>query len=224
MTLDLVIFDCDGVLVDSEARVVEAVSRELAELGLSLPAAQLRGLCPGRAFSGVAAALGCALGTSLQEDFALRCRRRLIDSFARGLAVTEGLPAMLAGLRADFCVVSPTGPERLEATLSAAGLDAVFCDRAFSAADVARLPPAPDLLLHAAVRIGAEPARTLVVDDTPAGLIAALSAGMQALFYAGGGHLAGADLSAWSDEVTVLRDWTDLPPALISHAGPVPVH
>lgn len=224
MTVDLVIFDCDGVLVESEARVATAVSQELSCLGLSLPLDQLRGLCPGRALSGVTAALGCALGTTLPPDFAGRCRRRLIDGYAEGLAVTKGLSGMLARLRPDFCVASASGPDRLAATLSAAGLDAVFGDRAFSATEVARPPPAPDLMLHAASRMGVAPARTLVVDDTPAGLIAALSAGMQAMFYAGAGHLAGADLSDWSDEVTVLRNWSDVPPALMAQAGPVPVH
>jgi HAD superfamily hydrolase (TIGR01509 family) len=225
MTVDLVIFDCDGVLVDNELLVVAAVAAELARLNLSPHPDLLRDVCSGRALRSVAAAVSRGLGMALPEDFAPRCRARLIDSYGGGdLAVTPGLLAMLTGLRPRFCVASPTGPERLHATLVAAGLDPVFGRRWFCAPDAARPPPAPDLLLHVARQMGVAPARTLVVDDTSAGLIAALSAGMQPLFYAGGRHLAGADLSAWRDEVTVLADWSEFPRALVTEAGPVPVH
>lgn len=224
MTVDLVIFDCDGVLVDSESLVVVAVAAELARLNLSPHPDLLRDVCAGRAFSGVAAAVSRGLGTALPANFAERCRARLLDSYVGQLAVTPGLFRMLAGLRPRFCVASATGAERLQWTLVAAGLDLVFGNRTYCAPEAGRPPPAPDLFLHAARQMGAEPARTLVIDDSSAGLIAALSAGMQAQFYAGGRHLAGADLSAWRDEVTILRDWSEFPPALMAHAGPMPVH
>jgi len=222
--VDLVIFDCDGVLVDSEGLVRAAVADELAGLGLRAGSGLLRDLLGGRALTAAVPPLARCLGTDLPPDFAARCRGRLLDGYRQHLRATPGLFPMLTGLRPAFCAVSATGPERLRATLSAAGLDRLFGDRTFSAAEVARPPPAPDLYLHAARRMGADPARTLVVEDSSTGLIAARSAGMTALLYAGAGHLAGADLSGWADDVPILRDWNDFPPALMSHAGQLSVH
>ncbi|ROU03930.1 HAD family hydrolase [Histidinibacterium lentulum] len=224
MTVDLVIFDCDGVLVDSEGPVRAAVADELAGLGLSAGAGLLGDLLGGRALTAAVPPLARCLGTDLPPDFAARCRGRLLEDYRPHLRATPGLPPLLAGLRPAFCAVSVSGPERLGATLSAAGLDRFFGDRTFSAAEVARPPPAPDLFLLAARRMGADPLRTLVVEDSPSGLVAARSAGMRALLYAGAGHLAGADLSDWADDVTILADWSDFPPAFMSHAGQMPVH
>jgi len=184
---DLVIFDCDGVLIDSEMLSVEADIACLAEFGIVLPADEILERYTGISLAGMIADLETRHGRTL-AGFAERHRQLLRPLFEAGLRAIPGVPAVLGSLACPSCVASSSSPERLRHALSLVGLYDRFHPNVFSASMVARGKPAPDLFLHAAGRMGAAPARCVVVEDSLAGIAAAQAAGMTAIGFAGGGH------------------------------------
>jgi HAD superfamily hydrolase (TIGR01509 family) len=184
----LVIFDCDGVLVDSEPLALAVLTDTLARAGATLTAAEAQARFLGRSLASVAAEARDALGVELTEDDLSRMRERLYALFRAELRPIAGVAAAVDALPCPFCVASSSQPERIRLSLEATGLLDRFEGRIFSATMVARGKPAPDLFLLAAERMGAEPAACVVVEDSPAGVRAAQAAGMTALGFAGGGH------------------------------------
>ncbi|WP_405103070.1 HAD family hydrolase [Micromonospora sp. NBC_01412] len=178
---DLVIFDCDGVLVDSEAIVAGVLAEQLRQLGVKITdeecEREFAGLAQGKATERITALLGTAVPAgwfdSLTQsvDVALRARVRSVP----------GVLDVISLLDIPFCVASNGRPEKVALTLRASGLAAFFEDRIFTAADVVRGKPAPDVFLLAAERCGAEPQRCVVVEDSESGIAAARAAGMRVL-------------------------------------------
>jgi HAD superfamily hydrolase (TIGR01509 family) len=187
----LVIFDCDGVLVDSEPIANRVLARMLSDEGLPMSEAEARAAFQGLLLSDVAARVERDLGGPLPAGWmdcyeleraeAFRAELRPIDGAADALALVAA-----AGI--EVCVASQGRHEKTALSLALTGLDqALAPDRRFSAEDVARGKPYPDLFLHAAGTVGVEPARCAVVEDTTIGVRAALSAGMRAIGYTGEG-------------------------------------
>jgi HAD superfamily hydrolase (TIGR01509 family) len=182
----LVIFDCDGVLVDSERIAVRVDVVVLAELGWVMTEAEVVERFMGRTdeymVSQVEAHLGRPLPANWEEPF----QRLYREAFEARLKPVPGILEVLDEIATPTCVASSGTHERIRYTLGLTGLYTRFVGRIFSASDVARGKPAPDLFLHAANRMGAEPSECAVVEDSRYGIEAARAAGMRAFGYAGG--------------------------------------
>jgi HAD superfamily hydrolase (TIGR01509 family) len=184
----LLIFDCDGVLIDSEPIAGQLCVTMLAELGHKIELATFQRLATGRSRVQWMAALGQYFGRPLPGDFPDRLADRLRDAFDAALQPMPGIEAALAAIDLPRCVASSSDPSRLRHTLGLTGLWPLFAPHVFSAAEVARGKPAPDLFLHAARRLGIAPEATIVIEDSEAGVLAGVAAGMTVLGFVGGGH------------------------------------
>jgi HAD superfamily hydrolase (TIGR01509 family) len=211
---DLVIFDCDGVLVDSERISVAIDVRVLAELGWPLSEAEVIDRFVGRSEAYMLGEIEKALGRRLADGWDERFRHLYREAFEAELAPVDGVVAALDGIAAPTCVASSSSHERLRHTLALTGLLERFDGRIFSADDVRNGKPAPDLFLHAAASLGADPSRCAVVEASRHGVEAARAAGMHAFAYAGG--LTAADRLA-GPTTTVFEDMCELP-ALLGRA------
>lgn len=197
----MVIFDCDGVLVDSERLTHQVVVDMLAEHGVHLPFEEAVDRFIGMSMAHGLVQLKALLGGELPADFLPEMGRRTRAAFRAGLTVVPGVDAVLDGLQRPFCVASNGNRAKVDFTLGHTGLAPRFTGRIFTADDVAHPKPAPDLFLLAAHTLGADPARTTVVEDTPTGIAAAKAAGMRVIGFAAmtpAGRLqaAGADAIA----------------------------
>jgi HAD superfamily hydrolase (TIGR01509 family) len=189
MTIDLVIFDCDGVLVDSELLSARVLIAQLAELGIDLDIAQFRREFLGRSFASAAHQLKQRTGRDLPPNFAPDYFVRLNALFATDLKPMAGVMELLTSLSVQNCVASGSIPPRLDFSLKVCGLDAHFGPRVYSAALVKNAKPAPDLFLYAASAHGVSPAACLVLEDSEMGVRAARAAGMTVWHFAGGSHV-----------------------------------
>lgn len=190
----LLIFDCDGVLIDSEVLAARALIDALACHGIAVDLGFVARHFIGRAHTVIRAEVKTRFGMELAASFEDDYRERLLASFEAGLVPMPGAVEALAALNVPFCLATSSSPPRLAASLRLVGLDGVFAGRAFTASEVARGKPAPDLFLHAAARMGADPAACVVVEDSAAGVAAGLAAGMEVWHFVGGGHFAVMDM------------------------------
>jgi HAD superfamily hydrolase (TIGR01509 family) len=183
--LELVIFDCDGVLIDSERIAVRLEVGMLAELGWQLSEAEIVERFVGRSHEDMIAAVEAEVGP-LPEGWVEDCDRRYHEAFERELRPVEGVLEALDAIGLPTCVASSGSHAKLRRTLGLTGLYERFSGRIFSAEEVERGKPAPDLFLLAARRMDADPAGCAVVEDSAHGVAAARAAGMRAFAYAGG--------------------------------------
>lgn len=206
--IDLVIFDCDGVLVDSEKLSIEVDRRVLADLGWSLSHDEILHRFVGRSSAHFRAEVEAHRGRPLPDDWEAPYQPWYLDAFARELTAVDGVEAALDEITTATCVASGGAHAKIRRTLGQTGLLPRFDGRIFSADDVANGKPAPDLFLHAAERLGVSPERCVVVEDSRFGVQAARAAGMRVLGYAGG--LTPAD---WLERegAIVFTDMRDLP-------------
>ena len=184
---DLVIFDCDGVLIDSELLSVQADLACLAEDGIEVSADEILERYTGISMAGMLADLEARHGRLL-PDFPRRHQQRLEALFEADLQAIPDVAAALDELDCRVCVASSGSPERLRHALSLVGLFERFQPNIFSASEVSRGKPAPDLFLLAARRMGVLPHRIAVVEDSLPGIAAAVAAGMTAIGFTGGSH------------------------------------
>ena len=217
MALELVIFDCDGVLVDSEPIANRVLAQRLAGLGLALPEDEVMRRFVGRTRDGCLALATELLGRELPAGFATSWDAALFEAFAAELQPVWDVAAAIREIGLPVCVASNSSRERMRVSLGAARLLATFEGRMFSAADVARPKPAPDLFLHAAATLGASPGRCAVVEDTPTGVKAAVAAGMAVYGYAAGAHSSAEALAAAG--AVVFREMRALPGLLRASSG-----
>jgi HAD superfamily hydrolase (TIGR01509 family) len=190
----LVIFDCDGVLVDSEILSGRAIADSLAETGLVMSPEEVIDALVGMDEAGTRRELERLMGHRVPPGFDEGKRRRLDALYLTDLKAFAGIDALLGRLAVPFCVASNSKHARLRKTFAITGLDRLVEGRVFSAEDVARGKPAPDLYLHAANVMGVAPEHCLVVEDSITGATAALAAGMQVVGFVGGSHIrAGHD-------------------------------
>jgi HAD superfamily hydrolase (TIGR01509 family) len=205
---DLVIFDCDGVLVDSERIAVRIDAVVLARLGWKLTEPEIVERFVGRSEAYMVSEIERAIGRPLEagwDDEFVPLYRKALEA---ELEPVDGIVEALDAISTPTCVASSSSHERLRFTLGLTGLLDRFDGRIFSAADVANGKPAPDLFLHAAAALGADPARCAVVEDSVYGVEAARAAGMRAFGYAGG--LTPAERPA-GPRTTVFGDMRELP-------------
>ena len=193
---DLVVFDCDGVLVDSEVLSCRCLAEVLASHGLVMDAGEAMERFLGRSIAAVAEYFRAAMGRDLPASFHSELQRDLTKAFSSDLNELPHVREALAACRGRYCLASSSSPERLAMTLSAVGLDGDFAGRAFTASMVARAKPAPDVFLLAARQMKARPDRTLVIEDSVNGVLAGKAAGMTVWGFVGGSHHHGRDGAA----------------------------
>jgi HAD superfamily hydrolase (TIGR01509 family) len=182
----LVIFDCDGVLVDSEPIASRVTAEVMTELGIPTTPEEAARLFLGDTLANVVRGIEQRAPTPPPRDWVETMEARLWDEFRRTLKPVPGAPEAVARVLAAgiaACVASQGHPEKMQVTLGVTGLLPRFTDRIFSARMVARPKPFPDLFLYAAERLGVAPADTVVVEDSALGVKAAVAAGMRALGY-----------------------------------------
>jgi HAD superfamily hydrolase (TIGR01509 family) len=186
--MDLIVFDCDGVLVDSEIVSFEAEAEVFAEIGIALTARDLLERFLGMSSASMFAIIEQEHGIRLPADFAERAARRTLEAFDQRLKAIPGIADLLADLPDRKCVASSSEPPRIRHSLALAGILQHFEPHIFSATQVKRGKPAPDLFLFAAESMGASPTRCLAIEDSVAGVTAARAAGMTVLGFTGGSH------------------------------------
>jgi HAD superfamily hydrolase (TIGR01509 family) len=196
---DLVIFDCDGVLIDSEVISASMLIAELKTYGIDITLDFVSRNFLGRSYPTVLREIRETFGITLPDHFEADYRARLLAAFERDLKVMPGIKDVIAGLGLPFCLATSSSPERVAQSLRLTGLTATFGTSVFTASRVARGKPAPDLFLFAADQMGVAPDRCLVIEDSLIGVRAALAAGMEVWRFTGGSHLRGLDLSTPED-------------------------
>lgn len=190
MTPDLVIFDCDGVLVDSEPIANRILVQALTDVGYAITVDQAVEKFVGRSMASVVAFVESEIGQPLPNEFLDEVQKTTFAAFEAELQPMPGVADAIDRIDAPVCVASSGMPEKIALSLSVTGLADRFGDYVFSASMVARGKPAPDLFLHAADRMGAAPDRTIVIEDSVPGIAAARAARMPVLGFIGGGHMA----------------------------------
>jgi HAD superfamily hydrolase (TIGR01509 family) len=188
MPWDLVIFDCDGVLIDSEPLAIGVEIELLGQVGIAITFDEIASRYCGVSMKAMLGDLEARHGVALGDDFAARHAARLLAVCEAELKAMVGIEAVLDALPGKICVASSSGPERLRHTLGLAGLYRRFDPHIFSTTLVANGKPAPDLFLYAAKRMKAAPALAVVIEDSVPGVTAAKAAGMTAIGFVGGGH------------------------------------
>jgi HAD superfamily hydrolase (TIGR01509 family) len=185
------IFDCDGVLVDSEPLACAVQAEQLAKAGFAITAEQVAFRYAGMSAADMRRAMEREFGRALPEDHEVRSAEALSALFRRELRPVAGMPELLDELDAHGIargVASSSSPPRLELALRIVGFWDRFAPHIFSASMVSRGKPAPDLFLLAARALGSDPADCIVIEDSVPGVGAARAAGMTAIGFCAGSH------------------------------------
>ena len=185
---DLVIFDCDGVLVDSEVISCRAHAETLTRHGYPITPDQVFDRFLGRSMRKATLEIEAELGRPLPEDFQTQVYAEIFRLFAASLEATPHIDEALAAIMMPVCVASSGPPEKISTSLNHVGLYDRFAPHIFSAVQVTNGKPAPDLFLFAAEQMKTAPARCVVIEDSVAGVTGALAAGMVVFGYHGGSH------------------------------------
>lgn len=187
------VFDCDGVLVDSEAIAVRVEEVRLAEAGFALTAAEIAERFVGLSYASMAAELEAQFGRSLPDGLMAAVQQETLDRFPEELQAIPGIGELLAQNSLPRCVASSSNLDRIRLSLELTELTPMFDnDLIFSAQMVENGKPAPDLFLFAADRMGADPATCLVIGDSPHGVTAGVAASMTVIGLTAGGHASPA--------------------------------
>lgn len=217
---DLVIFDCDGVLVDSELLAAVAYQNIYAEEGVTLPEGTME-KCIGMKQADIIKRIAELTGFQLPDTAGTGLWPETKRVFSQSLLPTPGITSLLDRLETQRCVASSSSLERIHFSLAKTGLTAYFGEAIFSSSMVKRGKPAPDLFLHAAREMNFSPASCVVIEDSPFGVEGAVAAGMTAIGYVGGGHThpnhpqsllakgAAAVFANWNDVATWLQQGTN---------------
>ncbi|WP_115006821.1 HAD family hydrolase [Xanthomonas campestris] len=184
---DLLIFDCDGVLVDSEPLACAVLAQALQQHGVDIGIDGVQQHFLGRSLGSVRTHVQ-TLGRTLPDTFERDLNAALLARFANELQPMRDVAALLDALPTPRCVASSSHLERVRLCLKVTGLVGYFGAHIYTAELVARGKPAPDLFLLAAARMQVAPASCLVIEDSPSGVQAACAAGMQVWGFTGGGH------------------------------------
>jgi HAD superfamily hydrolase (TIGR01509 family) len=218
----VVIFDCNGVLVDSELIAAEVAAQEFTRAGFPLTPEIVARYFTGRRPADMYAAIETAYRAKLPPDLTAIVMATTLRRLRAEVQATRHVEYALTWLRGPKCVASSSPLDRVRVSLDATGLLRFFEPHLFSASDVGRGKPAPDLFLYVAARMGVSPSDCIVVEDSPAGIAAATAAGMTSIGFVGGSHAgpnldallsnAGAsaviaDMRALKGTVVALRGW-----------------
>ncbi|WP_326615702.1 HAD family hydrolase [Streptomyces decoyicus] len=184
--VELVIFDCDGVLVDSERICIKVDAMIMADLGCTFTEAEIIERFVGSSTEVYTAAVEERLGRSLEKGWQQQYEHLYDAAFEAELTAVDGIAEALGRLTTAVCVASNGDHAGIRRSLEIADLTGHFEDHIFSATDVRRGKPAPDLFQHAARSMGVQPERCAVIEDSAYGVQAARAAGMRAFGYCGG--------------------------------------
>ena len=193
---DLVIFDCDGVLVDSEVLACSCLADAFHAYGVTLPLGEVIERFVGRSAAAVETYWRTVQGRDLPARFFADYRQRLEAAFAERLKAMPLAEEVLTKLPLLYCLASSSEPDRIRLSLSATHLDGHFGDRVFNTAMVENDKPAPDLFLLAARELNRPPERVLVIEDSVSGVRAGKAAAMTVWGFVGGSHCHGRDVAA----------------------------
>jgi HAD superfamily hydrolase (TIGR01509 family) len=183
-----VIFDCDGVLIDSEGLSSDIISNLVASLGVPISRADMRLRSTGHSFPYWGPKLEADYGLRLPDDFVDRYRTAIWDKFTTDLQVVDGVAAMLGTLDLPIAVASNARLTYLTHWIDHFDLRRYFGTHIYSAEQVTAPKPAPDVYLHAAQKLGVDPSSCVVVEDSPTGTKAGVAAGMTVIGFIGAGH------------------------------------
>lgn len=207
----LVIFDCDGTLVDSEVLGNQVLVEMAIEHGLQLTLVDAMEHFKGVKMSEAVAEIERRLGRTLPEDFVPRIRQRTAEAFEQSLVEVPGALELVSSVTTAKCVASAGPRAKIELGLSVTGLLPHFKDHIFSSYEVGVWKPDPGLFLHVAEAMGFAPADCIVVEDSQPGILAGIAAGMRVFAYQPDGT------PHWMPEgVTVIRELKELRPLLCS--------
>ena len=218
----MVIFDCNGVLVDSEPLAAAIVSQEFMRAGFSLTPDIVARYFTGRRPADMFAEVEAAARRKLPPDFATKVATATLRRFRAELRATKHAAYALSWLRGPKCVASSSSIDRIRLSLQSTDLIRFFEPNLFSASEVRNGKPAPDLFLHVAGRMHVQPAECIVVEDSAVGVAAGVAAGMTVIGFVGGSHATGqlgnhlraagaikviSDLRALKSTIIDLRGW-----------------
>ena len=189
--IQLVIFDFDGVVVDSEVISARMLVAELAEYGVSIDLPYVAQHFLGRSYPVVLEQIRREFTITLPQGFETDYRARLVAAFRDGLRVMPGLTETIEALSVPYVIATSSSPARVAQSMEIAGLTRYFEGRITTAAEVTHGKPAPDLPLRAAEKAGIAPENCLLIEDSLAGIRAGLAAGMQVWQFTGGSHFDG---------------------------------
>ncbi|MBU2979594.1 HAD family hydrolase [Alteromonas sp. C1M14] len=187
--IELIIFDCDGVLIDSEILCQRVLLSLLAEQGVRVSEAYFNKFFLGKSYPSAKAQIQDDFSISLPAGFRQGYLDKLLQVFEDELLPTQHLEEMLNSLQTPYCVATSSSPERVTFALQTTGLFHYFAGRITTSSEVKNGKPAPDIFLHAAAKMGVAPEHCLVIEDSDAGIAGALAANMQVVRYAGATHL-----------------------------------
>lgn len=194
--IELVIFDCDGVLVDSEVIAVDLLLSELRAIDVNLSVDYFNQHFLGRSFANVKNKIFDSYQVVLAADFEANFEQRLLKVFETKLQPTPGIRLVLEKLDIAYCVATSSSPTRTQKALQLTDLSDLCAENVFTASQVKHGKPAPDLFLFAAAKMGVKPENCLVIEDSISGLQAAQAAGMLVWQYIGGSHMTAATPSS----------------------------
>lgn len=218
----LVIFDCDGVLVDSETISISVLIDIIARAGgtVSEETAYLRFL--GRSMATIRDTLSSDFGLVFNDEHLSDMRAALRERFHAELKPIPGVGDAIRAIHTKCCVASSSQIERIRLTLSLTGLLELLDPHIYSASMVKNGKPAPDLFLHAARDMGVAPQNCIVIEDSPAGIQAAKNAGMTVFGFTGGSHASAASLGVTLKGLNpdlIFDDMRKLPGLIAGHAA-----
>ena len=218
--VNLIIFDCDGVLVDSEVISCRVHAEALTRLGYPITAEQVGVRFLGRSALDAHAEVERELGRALPDDFEERRKLAILDALATSLEPIPHIHAVLEAITIPVCVASSGFPAKIAQSLTSTRLHTRFAPHIFSATQVSRGKPAPDLFLFAAEQMKAAPARCIVIEDSVPGVTGGRAAGMTVLGFHGGSHCrpGHADLLRAAGAAVTFDDFRQLP-GLIAKIG-----
>lgn len=220
---DLIIFDCDGVLVDSEIIAAQQKAKLLNEAGYPVEAAELAERFAGMDWKSILLTVEKEAGLLLQASLLDRSEKMLDQKLAKSVKGIGGVHEAVARIGLPRCICSNSKPHRIEAMLKRAGYLDLFAPNIFSAIEVGekRPKPAPDVFRHAAEHMKADPARTIVLEDSVHGIEGARAAGMRVVGFTGASHTypSHADRLTEAGAETVINRLTDLPPVVEALSG-----
>jgi len=218
----MVIFDCNGVLVDSEPLATAIVSQEFMRAGFNLTPDVVARYFTGRRPADMFAEVEMAAGRKLPPGFAATVASATLRRFRAELRPTKHMAQALSWLRGPKCVASSSSFDRIRVSLESTDLIRYFEPYLFSASEVRQGKPAPDLFLHAAAKMHVDPGHCIVVEDSAVGVAAGVAAGMRAVGFVGGSHAGGrvaeqlraagaraviSDMRALKGTIIDLRGW-----------------
>ncbi len=218
----LIIFDCDGVLIDSEIIAAEVTAEHFTEIGYKISALEVNERFVGFTGPQIAAMVEAELGHALPDDLKAKCDAE-IERRLKSVKAIAGVQDLLDTLDHPRCICSNSGSARLKISLEASGLWDRFRPYVYSAPEVGtkRGKPAPDVFLHAAREFGVAPETAIVIEDSPPGVTGAVAAGMRVIGFVGGAHSwpGHAELLMEAGAETVVKRMRDVAPVVEALQG-----